>query len=275
MEFCELLTPVGVQDGVLTCRKMALGEPDASGRRSVSETEREVALAADLVVAAIGEQIDAYFFKGNCITLDTRGRVAVDRETMETNLPGVYVIGDALTGPGTVVEAIASAARCAAAIAGTDYERYAGWNATGQPEKALEKKGELCQSCSEGGRCLDCATLCELCADVCPNRANTAVMADGRRQILHLDALCNECGNCAVFCPYDSAPYREKFTLFASAADFEASENQGFVPLEGKLCRVRYGGEVFEVDAAQKDGPLPEELRSLIRTVLERYAYLI
>ena len=29
-------------------------------------------------------------------------------------------------------------------------------------------------------------------------------------QIIHVDRMCNECGNCTVFCPYDSAPYTRK-----------------------------------------------------------------
>ena len=44
--------------------------------------------------------------------------------------------------------------------------------------------------------------------------------------------MCNECGNCAVFCPYDGRPYKDKFTLFWSEEDFENSENQGFMLLD-------------------------------------------
>ena len=39
-------------------------------------------------------------------------------------------------------------------------------------------------------------------------------------QIIHVDYMCNECGNCKSFCPYDSAPYLDKFTLFANEADY-------------------------------------------------------
>ncbi len=57
------------------------------------------------------------------------------------------------------------------------------------------------------------------CVEVCPNRANFALPrapADSSQaiQILHIDALCNECGNCGVFCPYEGEPYRDKPTLF-------------------------------------------------------------
>ena len=41
--------------------------------------------------------------------------------------------------------------------------------------------------------------------------------------------MCNECGNCETFCPYASAPYKDKLTLFASEEDMLDSENDGFV----------------------------------------------
>ena len=64
--------------------------------------------------------------------------------------------------------------------------------------------------------------MCETCTEVCPNRANIAIAVPGKRmrQIIHVDGMCNECGNCAIFCPYDSRPYKDKFTLFWSREDF-------------------------------------------------------
>ena len=57
--------------------------------------------------------------------------------------------------------------------------------------------------------------------------------ANGCARFFTWTALCNECGNCAVFCPYTSRPYRDKFTLFWSLEDFQNSENDGFLRLEG------------------------------------------
>ena len=88
-------------------------------------------------------------------------------------------------------------------------------------------------------RCLGCGSVCGNCVDVCPNRANQVVMVDGREQILHIDALCNECGNCETFCPYDSAPYKEKFTLFETEKDMDESENPGFAILPDGGFRAR------------------------------------
>ena len=118
--------------------------------------------------------------------------------------------------------------------------------------------------------------VCETCADVCPNRANVAVkLPDGRAQILHVDRLCNECGNCAAFCPYDSAPYREKFTLFHDRAGFgESAENQGFLPLGGEKVLVRLGGQAEEIDLGAPN-VLPPDIETLILTVLGRLRYLL
>ena len=92
---------------------------------------------------------------------------------------------------------------------------------------------------------------------------------------IHVDRMCNECGNCAIFCPYDSAPYREKFTLFFNREGFdESTGNQGFLPLEGRKVLVRLDGKVFEADL---DGAndLPAGIETLILTVLSKYAYLV
>ena len=75
--------------------------------------------------------------------------------------------------------------------------------------------------------------------------------------------MCNECGNCAVFCPYDSAPYREKFTLFLTREGFDESvNNQGFLPLGGKKVLVRLDSKVFEADLDAKND-LPAEHRGV------------
>ena len=141
---------------------------------------------------------------------------------------------------------------------------------------AIEKKGNLCDSCSdiyEADRCLNCSTVCENCVDVCPNRANVVItLPDTRREILHIDRMCNECGNCMSFCPYDSAPYKEKFTLFNTVEDFTDSENIGFTVLSDGKVRVR----LDEVKDYMLDelNVLGRDLESLIKTVINDYKYL-
>ena len=97
------------------------------------------------------------------------------------------------------------------------------------------------------------------------------------RQSLSLIHICNECGNCKSFCPYSSAPYKDKFTVFACEKDFEDSTNQGFVVVseEPLTVRVRLGASVKDFRIYDKDCSLYPDLRDLIRTVYEDYSYLL
>ena len=109
----------------------------------------------------------------------------------------------------------------------------------------LAKRGRLAASlpssdkgflAREAERCLACDSACLRCVEVCPNRANMAIPVDlgfaspftQAIQILHVDRLCNECGNCGLFCPYEGEPYRGKPTLFDSEVALGASHNAGF-----------------------------------------------
>ncbi len=270
--FLELAAPVEQRDGKLLCEKMKLGEPDGSGRRKPVPTGERLEIDCDTVISAVGEQVDSDLFTRNGIQVDDRGR-----PDFQTNLEGVYAGGDAMRGPATVVEAIADAQWFAAAVAGEPLKYGIPAHARASREDAVAKKGVLCQSAKrEGDRCLACNVVCQVCADVCPNRANVVIeLPDGRRQILHVDRMCNECGNCAVFCPYDSAPYREKFTLFLDENGFsESGETPGFLPLGGRKVRVRLDGNVMDVDL-DRPNELPPEIEVFILTVLEKYSYLL
>lgn len=101
-------------------------------------------------------------------------------------------------------------------------------------------------------------TRCNNCIDTCPNRANIPVQGEDSKYILHLDAACNECGNCAVFCPSGYQPYKEKFTLFPDEMDFYRSENPGS-SRSGKQ-QIRFEGRIYEAqeigDSAITDGLL-------------------
>ena len=120
-------------------------------------------------------------------------------------MAGVYAAGDAQRGPATVVEGIADAAAFAEAVIGEAHTYDIPEQAYVTKADAEAKKGILAMSgcvCCEGERCLQCATVCENCVDSCPNRANVVIrMADGSHQIVHVDKMCNECGNCTQFCP--------------------------------------------------------------------------
>jgi putative selenate reductase len=108
---------------------------------------------------------------------------------------------------------------------------------------------------AEARRCVQCSQFCDKCVEVCPNRANyTFMMTPGEillpqlirengevrqrgqevlrvaqaRQILHVDDLCNDCGNCATFCVHHGKPYEDKPRLFLNEDDFQREDHNAF-----------------------------------------------
>jgi NADPH-dependent glutamate synthase beta subunit-like oxidoreductase len=71
-------------------------------------------MEADMVIFAIGENTDLSVLPGEVKT--DNNHIVVDPVTLETNLPGIFAAGVAVTGPGSVVEAIASGKKAAVSI---------------------------------------------------------------------------------------------------------------------------------------------------------------
>lgn len=279
VEFCELLAPVRLEAGKLVCKVMKLGDLDASGRRGVVETGEFAEVDADTVIVAVGEKVPTAFYKANGLHVSERGKALVNEETLESNVAGVYVVGDGLGGPATVVEGIRDGKIAAEAIVGECLAKD--FDQTADEETIYNRRGILrgeADGKEESTRCLGCSTICENCTEVCPNRANVAIRVPGmvKHQIIHVDYMCNECGNCKSFCPYTSAPYLDKFTLFANEADFADSKNQGFTVLDRDVltCKVRYLGEEF-IWKKGEETRLADGLQKLIEAVVSDYAYLL
>jgi len=96
----------------------------------------------------------------------------------------------------------------------------------------------------EARRCLDCDLLCSTCEGVCPNRAIATYFLEplGELPTLHGAArqtpqvavmadLCNECGNCATFCPTMGRPWRDKPRIYFDRGAFEAEDDNAFMLL--------------------------------------------
>lgn len=280
VEFKELLSPVSLENGKLVCRKMELGAMDASGRAGVTETDALEEVPADMVIVAVGEKVPTEFYEASGIAVNERGKAKLNAKTMESSVEGVYLIGDGAGGAATIVEAIRDAKLAAEAILGQEIAENL--PAGAQEADCFAKKGVLAHSSeadTESQRCLSCDKVCENCVDVCPNRANISIKVPGMEmnQIIHVDYMCNECGNCRSFCPYASAPYKDKFTLFANEADMMDSENDGFVVLDAaaKTCKVRFLGNITDCKADDPADKLYEGLRRLICAVIDDYAYLL
>ena len=129
---------------------------------------------------------------------------------------------------------------------------------------------------AEAERCLDCDRFCSVCVGVCPNLAilTYASAADGARtcppwscgtvgsrsgasapfrveqslQVAVLTDFCNECGNCATFCPTAGTPYRDKPRLYLDRADFEAQQDNAFMLLGHGVIEARSAGETHRVE---------------------------
>ncbi len=139
IELVFLAAPVKISqhDGrlQLTCIRMELGEPDASGRRRPMPVKgSEFSADYDTIVAAIGQVPDIPKKLG----LETeRGNIIkADPETLATSRPGVFAGGDVVTGPATVTGAMAAGRKAAISI-----DRFLG--GSGDISEALTTADEI------------------------------------------------------------------------------------------------------------------------------------
>ncbi|MCD6330093.1 MAG: putative selenate reductase subunit YgfK, partial [Candidatus Cloacimonetes bacterium] len=273
IKFVELINPIDYMDSELLCQKMQLGEKDKSGRRRPVpiENAKEI-LEFDSVIMAIGEKVDKELLKENGFAFE-EGKLVFDPNTLETSLENVYIGGDALRGPSTVVESLADGKRAAEAILGkekivfndvpqTQFDKQMRFQQLIDHQGYLQKeKEELHNSSeisSESNRCLQCDFLCAKCVEVCPNRANVLLNFIGEEhpfkndfQIIHIDDFCNECGNCATFCPYEEGkPYKDKFTLYFSEKSFLENTNNGVI-FDDSHFRLKINNSLFEGDVSK------------------------
>ena len=100
------------------CRRMELGEPDASGRRRpVSKAGSEFTIPASVAVVAVGTTANP-LIQSTTPDLQTnkRGYIAVNNDTLATSKKGVFAGGDIVTGGATVILAMGAGRKAAASI---------------------------------------------------------------------------------------------------------------------------------------------------------------
>ena len=185
----------------IECVKMALGEPDESGRRRPIAIEgSEFIIEVDGVIPAIGQESDWSCLGPECeCTLSDWGTMEVDPLTLQTGDPDIFAGGDAVTGPRTVIEAIEAGKQAAVSIdrfiIGVDLKegREKEWEAVQEvctegydripraqmprlePEHRLDNFEEVQlgfseeQAVAEAKRCLACGICseCYQCVDAC------------------------------------------------------------------------------------------------------------
>jgi putative selenate reductase len=300
----ELSLPVEFTSGKVKCQKMKLGDIDKDNRRKVISMENEFEyFEIDTLITAIGESVDTTILSTNNISLGKNNKAVIDFNSNETSVENVYIGGDASRGPATVVQAIADGKKAAEAIIkkeninlsfNKDFSYL--FNIEQRIESINSNKAKVYNSSANAAnsRCLECNILCNKCIDVCPNRANAAIKINSGtfrniNQILHLDGLCNECGNCATFCPHQGAPYKDKITIFRNKEEFEDSLNNGFyfskttkeditavIRSKSVLTQLTYSYDGKLEENGNKE--LPEDIlkiSEMIGTVISDYSYLI
>ena len=124
----------------LKCIRMELGPPDDSGRRRpIPVSGSEFVVNADAIIPAIGQTIDPDLWDTiPGLGRSRRNRIEVDESTCATALDGVFCGGDAVTGPSTVVAAVAAGKQAAISISrylrGEDMAAGRGFKVPENPE---------------------------------------------------------------------------------------------------------------------------------------------
>jgi len=113
-----------------------------------------------------------------------------------------------------------------------------------------------------------CRKLCKNCVNVCPNRANEVLTLADKEIIVHIDASCNECGNCVPACVQPCVPYKDNVTLFKNEEDVHDSENDGFAPSDRGYL-IRWKGNVSECS----DADLPVDLKDIVDAMKTQHPY--
>jgi len=280
IEFSYLTAPVSIQSqaGRVTgfeCLRTELGPPDASGRRRpVPVKGSEFVINCDAVIPAIGQSIDTTWSPGEPdLALTRRSTFKVNHQTLQTSVPDVFAAGDAVTGPATVIEAVAAGHKAVAAmhryLNGKDLEDYAAGLAEedstpGTDWQPLDEKiGEVPRVVAahrdpkqrsrtfdevdlsfddaaarrEAARCLDCGGCCEcrLCETACEAKAVNHEMEDQVTEI--------EVGSIIVatgFDPLDPTPIQQygygRYANVFTNLEFERLSN-ATGPTAGRLLK--------------------------------------
>jgi homotetrameric NADPH-dependent glutamate synthase len=121
IEFLWLTNPVEIQGNSagwvtgMTCQKMELGEPDASGRRRpVPVAGSEFALDIDTVIYALGTTANPIIAQTTPgLKVNKWGYIETDPRTAMTSIPGVFAGGDIVTGAATVILAMGAGRKAA------------------------------------------------------------------------------------------------------------------------------------------------------------------
>ncbi len=121
MQFLMAPTKITAADGdkkQLHCMQMVLGEPDRSGRRRPVPVEgSESVIEADTIIGAIGQSTNTQFLYHDLpVKLNKWGDIEINGKTAQTSESKIFAGGDCVTGPATVIQAVAAGRQAAEAM---------------------------------------------------------------------------------------------------------------------------------------------------------------
>ena len=195
----------------IECLKMALGEPDESGRRRpIPIKGSEFIIEVDGVIPAIGQESDWACLGPECAcTLSGWGTVNTDPLTLQTDDPDIFAGGDAVTGPRTVIEAIEAGKQAAISmdrfIRGVDLRegRQREW----EPVEDVSTEGYAHLPRTRMPR-LDPGKRLNNFREVQLGFSQDQAVAEARRCISC--GICSECYTCVAACKAEAVDFSQK-----------------------------------------------------------------
>ena len=282
VELIELSAPTGLvtKDGrltALTCIRMELGEPDASGRRSPMTLKgSEHDLKCDFVISAIGQDIDLGSIADGGALKTARGNVIVaDKATLQTSIPGVFAGGDVITGPAVAIDAIAHGK-----IAAESIDNYLAAGAASSAAKGFisrkEDFGEIPESEFLPLAKIEKEKMGELPVAERIKTFSEVELGFTEGQVMNETARCLECG-CAAYFDCALRKYASEFGVdiarfVGDVRQYKIDQAHPFIALDPNKCIncgrcVRTCSEILKVSAL---GFVNRGFRSVVKPSMEK-----
>ena len=201
-----LAAPVRIRKGGAICIRMTPGPRDDSGRpRPIPVAGSEFSISCNTVIMAVGQRADAGMLS---LPGYRSGAARVDRE-LATPVPGIFAAGDAVTGPKTIIDAIAQGRTVSAAI-----DRYLGGDGRIDPVTFSPEQSGLPEEKPMGTkrpkprmlplklrkRAFD-PVESGYDQETAVSEAERCLACDIRRYLVEVNpAICKECGYCQEMC---------------------------------------------------------------------------
>lgn len=210
VEFLAAPVSIAPRDGGLnlTCQRMELKGKDASGRpKPVPVAGSEFSSQFDNVIVAIGQRPEVPAAWG--LEISEGGQLKACLETMATSLAGVFAAGDVVSGPASIIEAIAQGKKAAGSIdkflgGEGDLAGHVIEEATAaEPEVILTASGRAYVPTIPLGDRLHSFASVEVGFDpgAAQKEAQRCLACDLRTYTVEVDGNgCKECGYCAHVC---------------------------------------------------------------------------